>query len=120
MGAINCPNLSKLYINASTGNISYGVQFNNCPLLTCVQVDNVAIATNKVNTNYWIKDPGASLSLSCSYPVSALVLTPATISLPQQSNSQISSIPSPQPGMMTWSTDDNCVKVYNGTAWNCL
>lgn len=53
-------------------------------------------------------------------PSNSVILTPSSYSLPRQSNTQILAIPSPQPGMMTWSLDDSCVKVYNGSSWNCL
>ncbi len=60
----------------------------------------------------------------CSVPpppsVQSTILAPTGLTLPQLYNTQIFGITSPQPGQMVWSIDDNCVKVYNGTSWNCL
>ncbi|UBM60911.1 hypothetical protein LAG90_09725 [Marinilongibacter aquaticus] len=53
-------------------------------------------------------------------PSQAIILSPSAVSLPRLSNIAINAIVNPQPGMLVWSLDDSCIKVYNGTAWNCL
>ncbi len=112
--------LTELKLNSNIGAGTIYFQFdNNNPLLTCIEVDNLAAAQAKVNNFTWLTG-GQTLSLSCPPPVASVVMLPTSITLPQLSNSAISVISNPQPGMMTWSTDDNCVKVYNGTSWNCL
>ncbi len=116
----NNSSLSALKINSSAGAYNTSINFgNNNPLLTCVEVDDLTAAQNKVSSGFWITG-GKTLSLICPPPVAAVVMLPTSITLPQLSNSDISAISNPQPGMMTWSIDDNCVKVYNGTSWNCL
>ncbi|MGR3812248.1 hypothetical protein [Jiulongibacter sp. NS-SX5] len=116
----NNANLTGLKILASAGAYNTSINFgNNNPLLTCVQVDDLTVAQNKATSGFWITG-GKTLSLSCPPPVAAVVMLPTSITLPQLSNSDITAIANPQPGMMTWSTDDTCVKVYNGTSWNCL
>ncbi|UBM60910.1 hypothetical protein LAG90_09720 [Marinilongibacter aquaticus] len=53
-------------------------------------------------------------------PQNAIITRPTAQSLPQLSNLSINAIVNPQPGMILWSLEDSCIKVYNGTAWNCL
>lgn len=52
--------------------------------------------------------------------INAMTITPYALSLPQLINTTISTISNLQPGMVIWSLDDSCVKVFNGTTWNCL
>lgn len=52
--------------------------------------------------------------------IQAITMTPTSLSLPNLTTAQINSITSPSIGSLVWNLDDNCVKVYNGTSWNCL
>lgn len=112
--------LSIIKLNSASGPYNASIGLNNNPLLTCIEVDDLAVAQNKLSTGNWLGFSGVTLTLSCLSAIPAVVMLPTSITLPQLLNSDISAISNPQPGMMTWSLDDSCVKVYNGTSWNCL
>lgn len=53
-------------------------------------------------------------------PSQAFTMTPSNIQLARYFDTDIPTIPTPQAGMMIWDITNSCVKVYNGTTWNCL
>lgn len=52
--------------------------------------------------------------------VKSTVILPNILSVPQLTATEISATSSPQKGMLAFDTTNNCLKLYNGTAWVCL
>lgn len=49
--------------------------------------------------------------------VNATTILPNVLTLPQLTAAEIAAITSPQKGMIVFDTSNNCLKLYNGTAW---
>lgn len=47
-------------------------------------------------------------------------ILPNKLDFAQRSYSQILLIPSPQKGSSCYDTDSNCLRIYNGTSWQCV
>lgn len=47
-------------------------------------------------------------------------ILPDRIEMPRLSTQQIMAISNPQNGTMIYDTDINCIKIFNGSTWNCL
>lgn len=52
--------------------------------------------------------------------VAAANITPTGVSFPQYNSADILTLTGVSPGTMVWSIDEACLKVYNGSTWNCL
>jgi hypothetical protein len=64
---------------------------------------------------------GVLLAGTCGeLPVQSATIAPGFITIPQFSAAAISAIAAPQKGMLVFDTTNNCLKLYNGTAWKCL
>ncbi|MCR9063644.1 MAG: hypothetical protein NXI00_06745 [Cytophagales bacterium] len=125
----NNSQLGRIKLHTDVGSYSSSVGIFNNPALFCIEVNDMILALNNFNSLIWLisgthslPNPSNPFSLSCpSTPsTTALVLKPNLLELPRQSNTEITALTSTKPGSLVWSTDDNCVKVYNGTSWNCL
>lgn len=53
-------------------------------------------------------------------PLAAGAMGPNGYQLPRYFDFEIPNIPNPQAGLMIWDITNVCVKVYNGTTWNCI
>ena len=64
---------------------------------------------------------GVLLAGTCGeLPVQSTTISPGFITIPQFSSAAISALALPQKGMLVFDTTNNCLKLYNGTAWKCL
>jgi hypothetical protein len=59
---------------------------------------------------------------SCFTPplILSTTLNPTNLQIPALTAALIATIPNPQPGMMVWDLTNQCLKIYNGTAWVCI
>lgn len=64
---------------------------------------------------------GITLTGTCyNSTVMATTLTPTYVAIPQLTATAISAIAIPQKGMLIFDATNNCLKIYDGTAWKCL
>ena len=97
--------LDRVKVNASTG----------------ITITTLHTITNNSNNPPCDWGNGVLLAGTCGeLPVQSTTITPNFITIPQLSATAISAIAAPQKGMLVFDTTNNCLKLYNGTAWKCL
>jgi PKD repeat protein len=72
--AMNNPNLTKVNLKNFYNTNILGLNFQNCPSLTCFQVDDAAYSSS-----FWTSevDPGATFNVDCGQPTTVFDNTPA-------------------------------------------
>lgn len=65
--------------------------------------------------------PPRTMNITVQTPsVKSTLILPNILTVPQLIATDIAAITSPQKGMLAFDTTNNCLKLYNGTAWVCL
>ena len=65
--------------------------------------------------------PPRTMNITVQTPsVKSTLILPNILTVPQLIATEIAAIASPQKGMLAFDTTNNCLKLYNGTAWVCI